>query len=157
MSLRGGRPQGHSSGSVEGRGLTPLQTQPSWDFPGYTVCLSLIPGQGTKIPHAMWGDQKKKKNPKAALWSAKNTQHQRPSHAQSYLTLCHPMDCSLPGSSVYGILQVRILEWAAIFLLQGIFPTQGSNLCLCISCIYRGIFYHCTTREVLLMGLTLEI
>ena len=34
--------------------------------------------------------------------------------AQSCLTLCDPMDCSLPGSSVYGILQARILEWAAI-------------------------------------------
>ena len=29
-----------------------------------------------------------------------------------------------------GIFQVRILEWVAIFLLQGIFPTQGLNLCL---------------------------
>ena len=32
---------------------------------------------------------------------------------QSCLTLCDPMDCSLPGSSVHGILQARILEWAA--------------------------------------------
>ena len=32
---------------------------------------------------------------------------------QSYPTLCNPMDCSLPGSSVYGILQARILEWVA--------------------------------------------
>ena len=30
------------------------------------------------------------------------------------LTLCDPMDCSLPGSSVHGIFQARILEWAAI-------------------------------------------
>ena len=29
-------------------------------------------------------------------------------------TLCDPMDCSLPGSSLHGILQVRILEWVAI-------------------------------------------
>ena len=34
--------------------------------------------------------------------------------AQSYLTLCDPMDCSLPGYSVHGILQARILEWVAI-------------------------------------------
>ena len=34
------------------------------------------------------------------------------------LTLCDPMDCSLPGSSVHGIFQVRILEWFA-------FPTLG--------------------------------
>ena len=35
-------------------------------------------------------------------------------HAQSCLTLCDPMDCGLPGSSVHGIFQARILEWAAI-------------------------------------------
>ena len=33
---------------------------------------------------------------------------------QSGLTLCSPMDCSLPGSSVHGILQARILEWIAM-------------------------------------------
>ena len=33
---------------------------------------------------------------------------------QSCLTLCDPMDCSLPGSSVHEILQARILEWVAI-------------------------------------------
>ena len=33
---------------------------------------------------------------------------------QSCLTLCDPMDCSLPGSFVPGILQARILEWVAI-------------------------------------------
>ena len=35
---------------------------------------------------------------------------------QSYPTLCDPMDCSPPGSSVHGILQARILEWVAISL-----------------------------------------
>ena len=34
--------------------------------------------------------------------------------AQSCLTLCNPMNCSLPGSSVHGILQARILEWIAM-------------------------------------------
>ena len=34
--------------------------------------------------------------------------------AQSCLTLCDPMDCSLPGSSVRGIFQARVLEWVAI-------------------------------------------
>ena len=38
---------------------------------------------------------------------------------QSYPTLCNPMDCSLPGSSVHGILQARILEWAAISSSRG--------------------------------------
>ena len=50
---------------------------------------------------------------------------------RSCLTLCDPVDCSLPGSSVHGILQVRILEWVSISssrwssLLQGIFPFPG--------------------------------
>ena len=39
--------------------------------------------------------------------------------AQSCLTLCNPMDCSLPGSSVCGISQARVLEWAAIPLSRG--------------------------------------
>ena len=34
--------------------------------------------------------------------------------AQSSPTLCDPMDCSTPGSSVHGIFQTRILEWVAI-------------------------------------------
>ena len=34
--------------------------------------------------------------------------------AQSCSTLCDPMDCSLPGSSIHGILQARVLEWGAI-------------------------------------------
>ena len=34
--------------------------------------------------------------------------------AQSYPTLSDPLDCSLPGSSVHGIFQARVLEWAAI-------------------------------------------
>ena len=33
---------------------------------------------------------------------------------QSCLTLCHPMDCSTPGSSVHGIFQARTLEWVTI-------------------------------------------
>ena len=47
--------------------------------------------------------------------------------AQSCLTLCNPMDCSPPGSSVHGILQARTLEWGSLSLLKGIFPTQRSS------------------------------
>ena len=42
--------------------------------------------------------------------------------AQSCLTLCDPMDCSLPGSSVQEILQARILEWVAIASSRGSYP-----------------------------------
>ena len=59
--------------------------------------------------------------------------------AQSCLTLCNPTDCSLPGSSVHGILQAQILEWVDIPFLQGIFPTQGLNPGLLHS---RQTLYH---------------
>ena len=39
--------------------------------------------------------------------------------AQSCPTLCDPMDCSPPGSSIHGILQARILEWVAISFSRG--------------------------------------
>ena len=42
--------------------------------------------------------------------------------AQSCLTLCDPMDYTVPG-----VLQARILECVSLFLLQGIFPTQEQN------------------------------
>ena len=44
---------------------------------------------------------------------------------QSCLTLCDPMDCSLPGSSVHGILQARILEWVAMPSSRG--PSRPRN------------------------------
>ena len=46
---------------------------------------------------------------------------------QSCPTLCDPMDCSPPGSSVHGIFQARILEWVAMAFSRGILPTQGTN------------------------------
>ena len=39
--------------------------------------------------------------------------------AQSWPTLYDPVDCSLPGFSVHGILQARILEWVAISFSRG--------------------------------------
>ena len=62
------------------------------------------------------------------------------SHVQ---TLCDPMDCSPPGSSVHEILQARILEWVVISFSRGIFPTQGSNPGL-LHC--RGILCHLSHR-----------
>ena len=39
--------------------------------------------------------------------------------AQSCPTLYHPMDCSLPGSSIHGIFQALVLEWIAISFSTG--------------------------------------
>ena len=47
---------------------------------------------------------------------------------QSCPALCNPMDYSLPGSSVHGILQARIFEWVAMPFSRVIFLTQGLNL-----------------------------
>ena len=63
---------------------------------------------------------------------------------QSCLTLCDPMDHNLPGSSVHGILQARILKWIAMPHLQGIFLTQGLNLHLfCLLHWSVGSLYQC--------------
>ena len=48
--------------------------------------------------------------------------------AQSCPTLCDPVDCSLPGSSVHGILQARILEWIAISFSRGSSPPRDWTL-----------------------------
>ena len=45
---------------------------------------------------------------------------------QSCLTLCNPMNCSLPGSSVHGTFQARILEWVAISFFNPL--TQFSSV-----------------------------
>ena len=49
---------------------------------------------------------------------------------QACPTLCSRIDYSLPGSSVQGIFQARILKWVFIFLLQGILLIQVVNLSL---------------------------
>ena len=59
--------------------------------------------------------------------------------AQLCLTLCNPMDYSLPGSSVHGDFPTRNTGMGCHALLQGIFPTQGSNPSLphCRQVLYR--------------------
>ena len=44
--------------------------------------------------------------------------------AQLCLTRCDPMDCRLPGSSVHGILQARILQWVAIPLSRDLHDSE---------------------------------
>ena len=59
--------------------------------------------------------------------------------AQSCPTLCDPMDCSLPGSSVHGILQARILEWVAISFSRGSSQPRDQTR---VSCIAGRFFNH---------------
>ena len=63
---------------------------------------------------------------------------------QSCPTLCHPMDCSLPGSSIHGILQIRILEWVAIPFSRG--SSQPRDWA-CISCITGRFLTIRATRK----------
>ena len=60
-------------------------------------------------------------------------------HAQSCPTPCDPMDCSLPGSSVHGILQARILEWVATSYSRGSFWPRDRTRVSCNSCLGRQI------------------
>ena len=61
---------------------------------------------------------------------------------QSGPTLCDPMDYSLPGSSVHGILQARILKWVAILFSRGS-SRPRDRACGCyVSCIGRWVLYR---------------
>ena len=61
---------------------------------------------------------------------------------KSYLTLCDPMACSLPGSFVHGVFQARILEWFAISFSKGSSQPRDLTHGPCVSCIGRQILYH---------------
>ena len=58
-----------------------------------------------------------------------------------------PLDCSLPGSSVHGVFQARILEQVAISFSRGSsWPKDWTHIS-CVSCIGRQILYHWVTSE----------
>ena len=61
---------------------------------------------------------------------------------QLCLTLCDPMDCSLTGSSVHGDSPGKNIGVGCLTLLQGVFPTQGSNPHLLWLLHSRWILYH---------------
>ena len=59
-----------------------------------------------------------------------NSMCMRAQSLQSCLTLCNPMDCSWPGSSVHGILQARIQEWVAMPSSRGYFQPMDQTMSL---------------------------
>ena len=100
-------------------------------------------------PHGKWKD--KSTSPGGGnLWSVSGMcitkEHKKNAEvAQSCLTLCNPMDCSLPGSSIHGIFQARILEWVAIsFSRRSSWPRDWTR----VSCIVGRRFTIWATREV---------
>ena len=66
---------------------------------------------------------------------------------QSCPTLCDPMDYSLPGSSVYGIFQARVLEWVAISLSRGSSQPRDQTR---VTCTAGRCFTVWATRETTL-------
>ena len=59
---------------------------------------------------------------------------------QSCPTLCDPMDCSFPGSSVHGILQARIVEWVAMPSSRGSSQPRDRTHVPYVPCTGSGFF-----------------
>ena len=82
------------------------------------------------------------------------------------LCLTHYDPCNLPGFSVHGLFQARILEWIAISFSRVIYPTQGSNLgppalqkyviSILIVFFFFLFWLHCKTSEILISQLVIE-
>ena len=64
------------------------------------------------------------------------------SHFSHVFTLCDPIDYSLPGSSVHGILQARVPEWVGIPFSWGSYPPRDQTCISYVSCIGRWVLYH---------------
>ena len=71
------------------------------------------------------------------------------SGSRSCLTLCGSLDCSLPGSSVHGIFQARILKWVAISSSMGSFWPRDQTP---ISCTDRWVLYDWAEKELYIGG-----
>ena len=63
--------------------------------------------------------------------------------AQSCPTLCNPTDCSLPGSSIHGIFQVRVLEWVSISFSRGSSRPRDRTWFSCVSGGFCYIYNSC--------------
>ena len=75
---------------------------------------------------------------------------------QSYRILCDPMDCSLPGSSVHGILQARILEWVAFPPPEDL-PDPGIEPVSLRSSALAGVFFTTRTTMDSINGKSLRV
>ena len=60
----------------------------------------------------------------------------------SVMSLCDPMDCSPPGSSVHGISQARIPEWVALSYSRESSSLRDQTHASCVSCIGKQVLYH---------------
>ena len=103
-----------------------------WLYLNERKCLQVI----SSLFFLFWFSHYVYATPKCPMWSEVT---------QSCPTLCDPMDCSPPGSSVHGIFQAWILEWGAISFSRGSSrPRDGTW----VSCIVGRRFIAWATREV---------
>ena len=89
----------------------------------------LCPVQGARVctsqqAHQLLRHSNEGETPQASVLKANGLESMRPQDYKKQRTLCDPMDCSLPGSSVHGIVQARTLEWVA-FPSPGDLPDPG--------------------------------
>ena len=75
--------------------------------------------------------------------------------AQLCPTLCDPMDCNLPGSSVHGIPQARILEWVAMPSSRGSSQPRDQTLVSYVPCLGNQVLYQGKGVFTLAVGLAL--
>ena len=104
--------------------------------------------------HCRWGSEtqgwraralwlwKSRRSRSLMLTSFSGTRYTTAAVAKSCLTLCNPVDCSLPGSSAHGILQARILEWVVMPSFRGSTQPRNWTQVSYISCIGRRVLYH---------------
>ena len=140
------------SSSLRSHGLQPTRLLCPWDFsrqgywsglpfpsPGYLPDPGIEPGSPALTGRFFTTEPPGKPSlGHAAAAAAANSR-------QLCLTLCDPMDCSLPGSSVHGIFPGNNTVVDCHFLLQGIFPTQGLNPDFphCRQTLYRLSYGFC--------------
>ena len=79
--------------------------------------------------------------PANTIWNRRTTRKKESEVAQSCLTPCDPMDCSLPGSSLHGIFQARTLKWGAISYSRGGLPDPGVEPMSLVSPAWAGRFF----------------
>ena len=149
-------------------GLQPTRLLCPWDSPGKNTGVGSIsfsrgssrPRDRTQVPHsgadALTSEPPGKQQLALSAqfsygrkWrgTEKPLDESKSEVAQSCPTLCDPMDCSLPGFSVHGIFQARILEWVAIsFSRRSSWPRDWTSVS-CVLYIGRWILYQCAAVE----------
>ena len=136
--------------------------QPSLFWPHHAACGILVPQPGIQpIPLALgvqslnhWTARTAREVPPLSFLNSASASSLRATCglkvkvliAPLCLTLCDPMDCSPPSSSVHGILQARILEWVAIPFSRGSSWFRDGTQVSCLAGIFFSVW---ATREAL--------